>query len=118
MERWKNEIRASAADISQETVWVEKIKIHTRLPVSKTAVETTDGPVREISTIINELRDHPESLILLAAEELSALEVKLPPEIKEGDDPFSLSDPKWLSDLLDQVMPLLIHRLLQKGTSE
>ncbi|MBC2716902.1 MAG: DNA repair exonuclease [Desulfobacteraceae bacterium] len=118
MERWKNEIRATAADISQENVWVEKIKIHTRLPVSKTALETADGPIRELTAVFDEFRDHPESLSLLAAEELSALEAKLPPELIEGDDPLLISDPEWLSALLEQVKPMLMQRLMQKGVSE
>ncbi len=117
-ERWKNEIRATAADISNDNVWVEKIKIHSKLPAPDTFPETADGPIRELEAIIDELRNHPENLILLAKEELSSLEVKLPPELRENDDPLLLSDPEWLSGLLEQVNPMLMKRLMQKGTPE
>ncbi len=113
-ERWKNEIRATVADISNENVWVEKIKFHTGLPVLKTSPETADGPIRELLAVFDELRDNPESLSLLAAEELSALEGKLPPELKEGDDPLLISDPKWLSALLEHIKPMLMQRLVQR----
>jgi exonuclease SbcD len=114
MERWKNEIRATAADISQETVWIEKIKIQTGLPASNTLFETADGPIGELASIFDELRNHPENLSSLISEELSALEVKLPIELKTDDDPLLLSDPKWLSAILEQVKPLLMHRLMKK----
>lgn len=118
MERWKNEIRATATDISHENVWVEKIKIHTTIPASETQLETADGPISELADYIDELRADPENLRSLISEELSALEVKLPLELKEGDDPLLLSDPEWLSDLLEQVKPLLMERLTKMGGSE
>lgn len=118
MERWKNEIRATATDISHENVWVEKIKIHTTILASETQFETTDGPISELADYIDELRADPENLPSLISEELSALEVKLPLELKEGNDPLLLSDPVWLSDLLEQVKPLLMKRLTKMGGSE
>jgi len=118
MEHWKNEIRAMAADISQETAWIEKIKIHTSLPMSETAFNTADGPISELAAFFDELHDHPQTLSSLISEELSALEIKLPLELKAGDDPLILSDPAWLSDLLELVKPLLMQRLMNKGKSE
>ena len=114
MERWKNEIRATAADISQETVWIEKIIIQTGLPASNTLFETTDGPIGELASIFDELHNHPENLSSLISEELSAIAVKLPIELKTDDDPLLLSDPKWLSTIMEQVKPLLMHRLMKK----
>ncbi len=118
MERWKNEIRATASDISQENVWVEKIKIHTTTPVSDTQFETADGPINELADYIDELHAEPEKLRSLISEELSALEVKLPLELKKGDEPLLLSDPRWLSDLLEHVKPLLMERLMKMDGSE
>lgn len=118
MERWKNEIRAAAADISSETVWIEKIKINTRLPETGRPREIMDGPVRQIPEIINQLRNDPESLTTLAAAELSALEMKLPPELKHDDDPLDISDLNWLSMILDQIYPMLTERLMNKGADE
>jgi DNA repair exonuclease SbcCD nuclease subunit len=118
MERWKNEIRATATDVSKENVWIEKIQIHTTIPTSDSPFETTDGPINELLEYIDELSADPEKLLSLISEELSALEVKLPFELKEGDDPLTLSDPRWLSDLLEQVKPLLMERLTKIGGSE
>lgn len=118
MEHWKNEIRGAAADLSNESVWIEKIKLHTRLPVSDTSFDIADGPVRELFAVIDELQNHPENRIHLAEDVLSILDLKLPPELKEGDDPLLLLDPDWLSNILTEVMPLLVQRLRQKGASE
>ncbi len=88
------------------------------MPASETSFETADGSISELADYIDELRADPENLHSLISEELSALEVKLPLELKAGDDPLLLFDPVWLSDLLDQVKPLLMERLIKKGGSE
>jgi len=118
IEHWKNEIRAAASDISDESVWIEKIKILTRSPAAENPADTAGGPFRQLSEIIDELLKNPESLSLLADTELSALESKLPPELKDGDDPLQIMDSQWLSDLLKQVKPLLTKRLVKKGVAE
>jgi hypothetical protein len=46
------------------------------------------------------------------------LEKKLPRELKEGVDAIRFHDPDWLGEMLDQVRPMLIRRLLKKGTTE
>lgn len=113
-DRWKNEIRAAAADISSETVWIEKIKINTRVPETDILIPA-DGPVRELTEIIAQLRKNPEDLCRMAAAELSALAGKLPPELFSEDDPLPIDDPEWLAMILDQIHPLLIQRLIKKG---
>lgn len=118
IQRWKNEIRSTAAEISNDSVWVEKIKIHTRLPEKTKHSETADGPIRELSAVIDELRDFPEMFCQLASDELSALNLKIPPELSQGDDPLLLSDPAWLSGILEQVRPMLMERLLPKRGTE
>ena len=115
-ERWQNEIRAAAADISNDTVWIEKIKINTHMPGKPSFHSGTDGPLRTLSEIIEELRRDPESLCTLADAELSALDMKLPPELKHGDDGLDIKDPEWLSMILDQVYPVLTQRLMNKGS--
>ena len=97
---------------------MKRLNFNTTIPASETQLETADGPINELSTYIDELRADPESLHSLISEELSALEVKIPLELKEGDDPLLLSDPLWLSDLLEQVKPLLMERLTKMGGSE
>ena len=114
LDHWKNEIRAAAADISSETVWIEKIKINTRIPETDILLPA-DGPVRELSAVIAQLRENAEDLCRMAATELSALAGKLPPELFSENDPLPIDDPQWLGMILDQINPLLMDRLMKKG---
>ncbi len=116
--RWKNEIRAAAADVSHETVWMEKIRFQTCAPADTVAPDFNAGPTEQLSEIIGNLRTDPDGLTALAADELSALAAKLPPELKHGDDPLDVFDPAWLEMILDQAHALLQTQLTKKETAE
>jgi DNA repair exonuclease SbcCD nuclease subunit len=114
-DRWKNEIRAAAADISGETVWVEKIRVRTRLPGQSVSPDFTGSPVGQLSGMIESLLNDPDALDQLVQAELSALAAKLPPEVKQGDDPLQTDDPAWQRMILDQARSLLLARLMKEG---
>jgi hypothetical protein len=50
-ERWMNEIRSLALDACNGRIWVEKIKIGTRLPDSGRIIEQKDGAIGELAEI-------------------------------------------------------------------
>jgi DNA repair exonuclease SbcCD nuclease subunit len=113
VDRWSNEIRAAALDISGHRVWVEKIKFHTRLPSSQTDLRSGDGAMGELVTLLDEFAEKPELLRELSGE-LSDLEKKIPKELKQGPDRIRFDDSKWLKSLLAQVRPMLIQGLMKK----
>ena len=86
-------------------------------PVSVKRLKHAEGAIDELLKLFDELAAEPESRIRLA-KELSDLGKKLPRELKEGADAIRFNDPDWLREMLDQARPMLIRRLLKKGTSE
>ena len=112
-ERWINEIRSTAIDSGGGRIWIEKVKFATKLPIKKEPAELTDGPVGEILSFLDEVRSNPEMLKTFG-EPLNELMKKLPRELKDGSGPIFPGDSKWLQEILDEVQPLLLHRLMSK----
>ncbi len=120
-DRWSNEIRAAALDTSGERVWIEKIKIRTKLPPSEQDIQSGDGAIGELVKLFDELASQPELLRDLS-DELIDLEKKIPKELKkelqENPDGIGLDDIEWLGSLVEQVRPMLIRMLIRKGAFE
>jgi DNA repair exonuclease SbcCD nuclease subunit len=113
VERWANEIRAAALDAGSGRLWVEKATFHTHPPDSAKSMPSTDGALGELLQIFDELVADADLRRALASE-LADLENKLPRELKTGADALRPDDPQWMADLLEQVRPMLIRRLLRK----
>ena len=113
-QRWINEIRARALDAGGGRVWIEKIKLCTSLPRGPDPAEWADGPIGELVRYIEELQTDETALAGLEAE-LADLTKKLPPELKDGLDATDLTSPNALREVLGQVRPLLMARLLAVG---
>jgi len=112
-EKWNNEIRGVALDISGEMVWIEKIQIGTYPPLSEKTSGKGEGAMGELAGLFDELKSDPD-LLLTLYDELRDLDQKIPREIKEDPDGVILDDPAWLKKMLEQVRPMLFQRLLQK----
>lgn len=116
MERWSNEIRSTAMDVGNDKVWVEKIKFRTRLPVSDKSLGQSDGAIGELLGLFEELKIDRAARFDLVSE-LADIDKKLPRELKEGPEGLRFDD-DWLNDLLDQVRPMLVKRLLRNEGAE
>jgi DNA repair protein SbcD/Mre11 len=116
-ERWMNEIRSLALDACNGRVWVEKIKIGTRLPDSGRFIEQKDGAIGELLKLLDELTAktsvNPDLI-----NELTDLERKLPLELKAMEEGLKFGDAAWMKNTLEQVRPMLVKRLLKKGAGE
>jgi DNA repair exonuclease SbcCD nuclease subunit len=117
MERWTNEIRSMAMDTSGERIWIEKVKLSTRLPIDTQTLESTPGPVSELIHYLDEIHYDPDILDNMGQEVLDELKRKLPRELKEGEEKIPLDDTKWLLEMLEQVRPMLLSRLMRKDDS-
>lgn len=111
-ERWLNEVRNAALQVG-EAIWIEKVISRTSRPRGPDG-EPTDGPLGEITEMIKELRSDEKRLTPLSGE-LEELKRRLPPELREGPDAIRLDDPQWLRQVLAEVQPMLVSRLLENG---
>jgi hypothetical protein len=116
LDRWTNEIRAVALDAGTGRVWIEKVKLATRTPLGGDTPEMPTEPIGELLQYLEEVRKDPDELEALA-ESLGDLMKRLPRELKEGPDALLGEDKSWLGNLLDQIRPMLLHRLTRRGDS-
>jgi DNA repair exonuclease SbcCD nuclease subunit len=112
--RWTNEIRSAALDAGGGTIWVEKVKLQTALPVDRRPALLTEGPIGELIRYLEELRADEAKLDALK-EELAPLRKKLPAELLQGPDALDLDSHAALRSALGSVEQLLIARLLSNG---
>jgi len=75
------------------------------------------GPLAELIHHLNEVRSDPDQLKNLGGV-LEELRKKLPKELGQGDEGLLLDDPEWLAQILGQVSPMLIRRLMGKGGNQ
>ncbi|MFP4668552.1 MAG: exonuclease SbcCD subunit D [Desulfobacterales bacterium] len=114
-ERWTGEIRAAAMEAGNGLAWVEKVEISCTLPPDLRH-PPAGGAIEELLNLFDELEDNPEAGQELA-DELSDLCRKLPRELKQYPDGIRCDDPDWINELLKQVRPELLGRLMRKGDS-
>ncbi|MFO7461930.1 MAG: DNA repair exonuclease [Desulfatiglandales bacterium] len=109
-EHWAVEIRSAALDRGGGRVWIEKLKIRTRLPVDPRELDRAGGPITELLDYLDEIRSDPALLESLGGV-LDDLVKKLPRELREGKEAPYRDQMAWLVDLIGQVQPMLISRL-------
>lgn len=100
---WTNQLRACATDLARGRVWLESIRLRTKSARAATANVDEDGPLAELVTQIQHLRETDADLrSLIANDAASDLLSKLPRELAEELD---------LRSLLDDVEPILLAKL-------
>ncbi|MDY0040874.1 MAG: DNA repair exonuclease [Desulforhabdus sp.] len=114
--RWVNEMRMAATDISGGNVWIEKIQIQTQSRSSLDEMRRRDDAVGGLLRSIQRLgADDAEFLSIL--DELQDFRRKLPPEMQYGDDAIDLHDPALRKEIIEDVKQLLLARLLAQHNS-
>lgn len=116
-ERWQEEVRSAALGIAGDQVWIEKVKIKTDPALDEKAFESAGGPLHELIEYLDELQSDPENLKALDPV-FEDLKKKLPRQFKHREEGFILNDPTRLHDMLRQLRPMLIHRLMTEDQSE
>ena len=110
-EHWQSQIRAVATDVAAGNVWIERIRLRTEVDHQRDAATARDGPLEELMRHIDHLRTDDAHLSRLG-EELADLQRKLREARIDEHEVLALDDPQWLGQVLDQVEPLLVSRLL------
>jgi exonuclease SbcD len=112
-ERWINDIKSVAVDISGDRIWIEKVKFRTASPKDIETGAHAEGPIGELWRYLDKLRSDPDQLTGIG-ETLKEITRKLPREVMEDREVISPEDPQWLAEQLDQVGPMLVRRLMRK----
>jgi len=112
-ERWINDIKSVAVDISGDRIWIEKVKFRTTSPKDIETGAHAEGPIGELWRYLDTLRSDSDQLIEIG-ETLKEITRKLPREVMEDREVISFEDPQWLAEQLDQVGPMLVRRLMRK----
>lgn len=117
LEHWANEMRSAAIDTAGGDACIEKVKIQTSYPPEIKTVKSKEGPIGELNRCLDSLEFDPDELISLG-QILEDLVKKMPRELREGGDSVNPEDPQWVAEMIRQVRPMLMHRLIRKGASQ
>ena len=116
-EKWLNEFRSAAVDLCGGRIWIEKIRLLTRSPTDWKRLGSAGGPVAELLRYMDEIGTNHELLAPLG-DALKDFRKKLPVEITQGEERVAPDDPEWLADMMSDIRPMLIRRLLDRGEPE
>ena len=112
----RGRLRALANDVQGGRVWIEKVKLQTRAELDVEALRGRDDAIGPLLATIASLREDEVALSELLAP-LEELRRRLPPELREGDEGVPLGEVSFMRDVLADVEPLLLERLLSDGES-
>lgn len=112
-ERWTNEIRAVATDVSNGTICVEQVKTQTRTQADLDHMLARDDALSDLLRALSSW-ETDEPFMAEVASELRDLVRKLPPELRTGEDAIDLDNPQTLRQAVDEVKHLLLARLLSQ----
>jgi DNA repair protein SbcD/Mre11 len=116
LDRWTNEIRTVATDVSNGALWIEQVKMQTRTQADLDQMLTRDDALGDLLRALLEWETN-ESFLAEVANEFQALSRKLPAELRSGDDPIDLDNPQTLRQAVEDVKHLLLARLLSQEDS-
>ncbi|MFI5296782.1 MAG: exonuclease SbcCD subunit D [Polyangiales bacterium] len=111
-ERYRNEIRARAAEL--DGVWVEKINLATRARIDLEALMDRDDPIGGLLRSFKALRCDDERLAAYTRH-FKELFDKLPKEYRDSEDALRLTEGATVRDLIDEIEATLLPELLAGG---
>jgi DNA repair protein SbcD/Mre11 len=110
-DRWINEIRMSATDVSGGNVWIEKVRMETEIQMDLEEMMDRDDPIGGLLRSVRQLGASDEVLAELLPE-FADLKRKLPSDLHQGDEPLEVLDPRRRGELVEEVKRILVGRLL------
>lgn len=112
LDRFTGELRAAAADVLGDVVFVEKVKIETRSCFDLAQVRKEASAVGHLARRLEALKSDDTEIASLAAV-LAELDKRLPAELREGEGALTLSDPATIRAFVEEVEATLLPRLLE-----
>jgi len=110
-EHWVQEYRALAIGLGGAGLWLEKVIIDTRLPVSADEIISRDDALGGLLLTIQAM-ELDESALAVLVEEITVFRQKLPAEILSGSNKYDPTDPEVIKEVLEEIKDLLVTRLL------
>lgn len=115
--KWTNEVRSRADAVGSGEVWVEKVKLRTTPLQAHDPAESLNGPIGELVRLIEELKADDEKLQELR-KDLAEFSNKLGADLlHDRSDGTDFGSVDWLRTALEEVRPLLVHRLLARESA-
>lgn len=115
LEYWKQSIRGHAISINAN-IWIEKVKFQTRPLRTLSAEDMSEGAIAELLRCFDEAQNGDEWLTELLVE-FDALRKKLPRAMHPDQEQWIPSDAATLKEVLNEVQPMLLNRLLSEDHS-
>lgn len=116
-EDWTAQLRGVANTVGADRLWLEKVNLRTAPAREMDDLISAEGPLGELARQLRELPGN-EAAMQGLIDELAPLQKRLAPllkmahELVDTEDRFALDDPAYLRQLLDEVQPLLLDKLL------
>src|ERR1019366_9899609 len=109
--QWRDDLRALAADVGSESVWLEKIVLRTAPPARSAAVS---GPLDEVHQYVKSLADRPGELVVVT-DSVAPLLAKLPDDLKLEVNAWLEPGGERFLQLMAEAESLLMERLRGQG---
>lgn len=107
-----NECRAQVLSSFGEDIWVEKVKIETSPPAGTDSNLEGQDLIRGILKRIEDISSDDDELDKII-KQLAEFKRKLPPEISQGDEPFDLTDPLAIKEMLKCSGDLICGKFME-----
>lgn len=107
-----NECRAQVLSSFGEEIWVEKVKIETSSPAGTDSNLDGQDLIRGILKRIEDISSDDNELDKII-KQLAEFKRKLPPEIPLGDEPFDLTDPLAIKEMLKCSGDLICGKFME-----
>jgi DNA repair exonuclease SbcCD nuclease subunit len=115
-ERWTNEIRAAATELSNGEIWVERVKLQTQIEGNLDEMISCDDALGELLRTIRGLSLADSQTLSGLTREFGDFLRKMPSELRTGENQLNLTDTEALRRIIEDVGQLLLARILSKGT--
>ena len=115
LDAFRQQVRALAIEVGQGSVWVEKVKVTTAMPVDLVALKERNDPLGELVHQLEILAAGDRQALEALAAELQSLRQKLPAEVTESGEGLLLDDPETLKRLCASLGPDLLSRAFNQG---
>ncbi|MGV6816934.1 MAG: metallophosphoesterase family protein [Thiotrichales bacterium] len=106
-DKWDMDVRALATAVSQERLWIEKLRVETSLPGDRTSGHKQ---MDELLSAINHNEIDEDTLEGIQSD-LQHLAKKIPPVLRHGEDGFNPVSEDAVASALEQARALLDARL-------
>jgi DNA repair exonuclease SbcCD nuclease subunit len=112
---FREQVRALAIASGQGSVWIEKVKVMTAMPVNLAALKERNDPLGELVRQLEILAAGDQHARDALAALLHPLRQKLPAEVTESTEGLLLDDAETVKRLCASVAPDLLSRALDQG---